>query len=65
MLTVDAADKVWRIYDDDCRLAEVARTTTKRIARFKVHNPNYHADDAQQQRRSPDRPRPGSPGNAR
>jgi len=38
-LTVEAADSTWRIYDDDGLLAEVARTTTKTIARFKVHKP--------------------------
>jgi hypothetical protein len=38
-LTVEAADTTWRIYDDDRLVAEVARTTTKPIARFKVHKP--------------------------
>jgi hypothetical protein len=38
-LTVEAADTTWRVYDDDGLLAEVARTTTKSIARFKVHKP--------------------------
>jgi hypothetical protein len=43
-LTVEAADATWRIYDDDdssssSLVAEVARTTTKPVARFKVHKP--------------------------
>jgi hypothetical protein len=38
-LTVETADTTWRIYDADERVAEVARTTTKNIARFKVHKP--------------------------
>jgi hypothetical protein len=39
-LTVEAADSTWRIYDDDGSLvAEVARTTIKPVARFKVHKP--------------------------
>jgi hypothetical protein len=38
-LTVEAADTTWRIYDDDRLVAEVARTSTKDIARFKVHKP--------------------------
>jgi hypothetical protein len=42
---VEAADSTWRIHDDeDGLLAEDARTTTtKPIARFKVHNLNHHA----------------------
>ena len=38
-LTVEAADATWRIYDEDGLVAEVARTTTKPVARFKVHKP--------------------------
>ena len=38
-LTVEAADSTWRIYDDNGLVAEVARTTTKPVARFKVHKP--------------------------
>jgi hypothetical protein len=38
-LTVEAGDSTWRIYDDDHLVAEVARTTTKPVARFKVHKP--------------------------
>jgi hypothetical protein len=38
-LTVEAADSTWRIYHEDGLVAEVARTTTKPIARFKVHKP--------------------------
>ena len=38
-LTVEAAESTWRVYDDDVLLTEVARTTTKPIARFKVHKP--------------------------
>ena len=38
-LTVEAAEHTWRIHDDDGLVAEVARTTTKPIARFKVHKP--------------------------
>jgi hypothetical protein len=29
----------WRVYDDDILVAEVARTTTKSVAGFKVHKP--------------------------
>jgi hypothetical protein len=38
-LTVEAAESTWRVYDQDGLLVEVARTTTKPIARFKVHKP--------------------------
>jgi hypothetical protein len=39
-LSVEAGDTTWRIYhDEDGLVAEVARTTTKPIARFKVHKP--------------------------
>jgi hypothetical protein len=38
-LTVEAADATWRIYDGDALVAEVVRTTTKPVARFKVHKP--------------------------
>jgi hypothetical protein len=40
-LSVEAADATWRIYDDDdgILVAEVARTTAKPVARFKVHKP--------------------------
>jgi len=39
-LTVESADSTWRIYHHDGSLvAEVARTTTKPITRFKVHKP--------------------------
>ena len=38
-LTVEAADATWRIYADDGLLVEVARTTTRPVARFKVHKP--------------------------
>jgi hypothetical protein len=39
-LSVEAADATWRIYDDRGGLvAEVARTTTRPVARFKVHKP--------------------------
>ena len=38
-LTVEPADTTWRIYDGDALVAEVARTTIKPIARFKVHKP--------------------------
>jgi hypothetical protein len=38
-LNVEAADSTWRIYDDHDLVAEVARTTTKPIARYKVHKP--------------------------
>jgi hypothetical protein len=37
-LAVEAADTTWRVYDDGL-VAEVARTTTKPVARFKVHKP--------------------------
>jgi hypothetical protein len=38
-VTVEAADTTWRIYHGDELLTEVARTTTKPIARFKVRKP--------------------------
>jgi hypothetical protein len=38
-LTVETGDATWRIYDEDHLVAEVARTTTKSVARFKVHKP--------------------------
>jgi hypothetical protein len=39
-LSIEAANSTWRIYDDeDGLIAEVARTTTKPLARFKVHKP--------------------------
>ena len=38
-LTVEAADATWRIYDDNGLVAEVARTTTKPVIRFKAHKP--------------------------
>jgi hypothetical protein len=38
-VTVETADTTWRIYDGDALVAEVARTATTRIARFKVHKP--------------------------
>ena len=38
-LTVEAADSTWRVYNDNGVVAEVARTTTKPLARFKVHKP--------------------------
>jgi hypothetical protein len=37
-LTVEAADTTWRVHDDGL-VAEVACTTTKPAARFKVHRP--------------------------
>jgi hypothetical protein len=38
-LTVETGDATWRIYDEDHLVAEVDRTTTKSVARFKVHKP--------------------------
>ena len=38
-LAVEAADTTFRIYEQDQLVAEVARTTTKPIARFKVRKP--------------------------
>src|ERR687883_670098 len=38
-LTVEAADSTWRIHDDNGVVAEVARTATKPVTRFKVHKP--------------------------
>jgi hypothetical protein len=38
-LTVEAADATWRIYDDNCLVAEAPRTTAKPVARVKVHKP--------------------------
>ncbi len=36
-LTVEAGDHTWRVYDGEHVVAEAACTTTKPIARFKVH----------------------------
>jgi hypothetical protein len=36
---VEAADTTFRVYDGDHLVTEVPRTTTKPIARFKVHKP--------------------------
>jgi hypothetical protein len=36
---VEAADSTFRVYDGDQLITEVARTTTKPIARFKVRKP--------------------------
>ncbi|PRY30267.1 hypothetical protein [Pseudosporangium ferrugineum] len=38
-VTVETADTTWRIYHGDELLTEVARTTTKNVARFKVRKP--------------------------
>lgn len=38
-LTVEAADTTFRVHDGDQLLTEVARTTTKPIARFKARKP--------------------------
>jgi hypothetical protein len=38
-VTVDSADHTFRVYDGDELLTEVARTTTRPIARFKVRKP--------------------------
>jgi hypothetical protein len=38
-VTVEAADHTFRVYADEELLAEVARTTTKPIARFEVRKP--------------------------
>jgi len=38
-LTVEAADNTWRVHDGDGLVAEVGRTTTKPIARYKVRKP--------------------------
>lgn len=38
-VTVEEADTTFRIYDGDQLLAEVIRTTTRRVARFKVRKP--------------------------
>jgi len=38
-LTVEAADTTFRIYEQDNLIAEVARTATKPITRFKVRKP--------------------------
>jgi hypothetical protein len=39
IVNVEAADTTVRAYLDDQLLTEVARTTTKPIARFKAHKP--------------------------
>ena len=38
-LVVEAADTTWRVHDAGGLVAEVARTTTKPVTRFKVHKP--------------------------
>ncbi|WP_084557337.1 IS481 family transposase [Couchioplanes caeruleus] len=38
-VTIETADTTWRIYHDGELLTEVARTTSKNIARFKVRKP--------------------------
>nr|WP_130340652.1 IS481 family transposase [Micromonospora kangleipakensis] len=40
-VTVEAADTTFRVYDGDQLLTEVARTTTKPIARFKARKPQH------------------------
>jgi len=45
-LTVEDADHTFRIYDDAEVLAEVARTTTRPIARFKVRKPEPSRQNA-------------------
>jgi hypothetical protein len=37
--SVETGDTTWRIYHGDELLTEVARTTTKNIARFKARKP--------------------------
>ena len=39
IVDVEDADNTFRVYLDDQLLTEVARTTTKPIARFKAHKP--------------------------
>jgi hypothetical protein len=41
-LSVEAADTTWRVYDDNGLVVEVARTSTKPIARFKVRKAEPH-----------------------
>ncbi len=57
---MEAADSTWRIYDEDGLVAEVARTTTKPVARFKVHKPEPPRQPNRQAApfRSTDPPRP-------
>jgi hypothetical protein len=38
-VTIETADHIFRVYDGDQLLTEVARTTTRPIARFKVRKP--------------------------
>jgi hypothetical protein len=38
-VVVEAADATFRVHDGDHLLAEVARTTVKAVARFKVRKP--------------------------
>src|SRR4051812_19864957 len=38
-VTVETGDSTWRIYHGDELLTEVARTTSKNVARFKVRKP--------------------------
>ncbi|WP_203924317.1 hypothetical protein [Rugosimonospora africana] len=42
-VTVETSGNTFRVYDGPELLTEVARTTTRPIARFKVRNPNRHA----------------------
>jgi hypothetical protein len=38
-VTIETGDRTFRIHDGDELLTEVARTTGKRLARFKVRKP--------------------------
>jgi hypothetical protein len=48
-VTVESAEHTFRVYDSDELLTEVARTTTKNIARLKVRKP----EPPRRARRSP------------
>ena len=60
---MEAAGSTWRIYDANGLVAEVARSTTKPIARFKVHKPEPprqpNRPAAQFRSMDPPRPAPG------
>ena len=56
-LTVEAADATWRIYDQDGLVAEVARTTTRPLTRFKGHKPEPPRPVKVGRPESPDRSR--------
>ena len=47
-LTVESADTTWQVHDADGLVAEVARTSTEPVTRFKVHKPEPPGQAARQ-----------------